>query len=92
MVKGKIVVCTVEKITDNATQLGVYTRNIGGVGMILVEPLAQDLVFQFGTQATLIGQDELEEIQKYIATERYVSKSPKGLMSTQQLMHFIILC
>ncbi|CDP06942.1 unnamed protein product [Coffea canephora] len=70
LVKGKIVVCTVEKITDNATQLGVYTRNIGGVGMILVEPLAQDLVFQFGTQATLIGQDELEEIQKYIATER----------------------
>ncbi|KAL3518526.1 hypothetical protein ACH5RR_021115 [Cinchona calisaya] len=71
LVKGKIIVCAVEKITDNATQLGVYTRNIGSVGMILVEPLAKDLVFQFGTQATLIGQNEFEELQKYIANEKY---------------------
>lgn len=34
--------------------------------MILVDPLLKDVGFQFFIPSTIIGQEEAEELQKYI--------------------------
>ncbi|EXB38468.1 Subtilisin-like protease [Morus notabilis] len=66
LIKGKIVVCTLEAISDNRTEKSVIVRQGGGVGMILVDPLLKDVGFQFVIPSTIIGQEEAEELQKYI--------------------------
>ncbi|GKU93863.1 hypothetical protein SLEP1_g7422 [Rubroshorea leprosula] len=70
LIKGKIVVCTTEALTDNRREKGIFVRQGGGVGIILIDPMAKDIGFQFVIPGTLIGQKEATEIQAYMATEK----------------------
>ncbi|XP_059429002.1 subtilisin-like serine-protease S [Corylus avellana] len=74
MVKGKIVVCTTETFLDNRGEKSIFLRQAGAVGMILVDPPVKDVGFQFVIPGTLIGQEEAEELQAYMITE----KNPVG--------------
>ncbi|OMO89146.1 hypothetical protein COLO4_19915 [Corchorus olitorius] len=70
LITGKIVVCTIETELDNRREKGIFVRQGGGVGMILVDPAAKDVGFQFVLPATLIGQEEATLLQEYMATEK----------------------
>ncbi|KAL5765516.1 hypothetical protein ACOSP7_016133 [Xanthoceras sorbifolium] len=70
LIKGKIVVCTIEDISDNRREKGIFIRQGGGVGMILIDPLVKEVGFQFVIPATLIGQEEAQELQAYMLTEK----------------------
>ncbi|KAK1588594.1 hypothetical protein Q3G72_024861 [Acer saccharum] len=69
LIKGKIVVCTLEKISDDRREKGIFIGQGGGVGMILIDPLVKDVGFQFVIPATLIGQEEAQELQAYMTME-----------------------
>ncbi|OMO49492.1 hypothetical protein CCACVL1_30984 [Corchorus capsularis] len=70
LITGKIVVCTIETELDNRREKGIFVRQGGGVGMILIDPAAKDVGFQFVLPATLIGQEEATLLQEYMATEK----------------------
>ncbi|KAK9153713.1 hypothetical protein Sjap_001193 [Stephania japonica] len=72
LIEGKIVVCTLETIQDNRLKKSIVVKEGGGVGMILIDPLAKELGFQFVIPATLIGQAEAEVLQAYLTMEKYV--------------------
>ncbi|KAI3961002.1 hypothetical protein MKW92_048142 [Papaver armeniacum] len=74
LIKGKIVVCTIETVTDSRREKAIVVRDGGGVGMILIDPLLANVGFQFVIPATLIGQDEALVLQEYLTTE----KNPTG--------------
>ncbi|KAH0996829.1 hypothetical protein GBA52_020693 [Prunus armeniaca] len=77
LIKGKIVVCTFETFTDNRMDKSIVVRQGGGVGMILVDPFLKDVGFQFVIPGTLIGQEEAQELQEYMTTE----KNPVAIIS-----------
>ncbi|OVA03587.1 Peptidase S8/S53 domain [Macleaya cordata] len=70
LIKGKIVVCTIETVTDIRREKSLVVREGGGVGMILIDPIAKDVGFQFVIPATLIGQEEAEVLQEYLTTAK----------------------
>ncbi|TKY67080.1 Subtilisin protease SBT5.3 [Spatholobus suberectus] len=70
LIKGKIVICTIEKFTDDRGEKAKVVRQGGGVGMVLIDHNAKDIGFQFVIPSTLIGQDAVEELQAYIKTEK----------------------
>ncbi|XVF05194.1 hypothetical protein REPUB_Repub05bG0150800 [Reevesia pubescens] len=70
LIKGKIVVCTIETITDIRREKSIVIRQGGGVGMILIDPSAKDVGFQFVLPGTLIGQEEAILLQQYMATDK----------------------
>uniref|UniRef100_A0A2N9ITZ6 Subtilisin-like protease fibronectin type-III domain-containing protein n=1 Tax=Fagus sylvatica TaxID=28930 RepID=A0A2N9ITZ6_FAGSY len=74
LVKGKIVVCTIETFTDNRSEKSIFLRDAGAVGMILIDSAFKDVGFQFVIPGTLIGQEETEELQAYMISE----KNPVG--------------
>ncbi|KAI3896296.1 hypothetical protein MKX03_009660 [Papaver bracteatum] len=74
LIKGKIVVCTIETVTDSRRKKATVVRDGGGVGMILIDRLLANVGFQFVIPATLIGQDEALVLQEYLTTE----KNPTG--------------
>lgn len=55
---------------DNRTEKAISIQQSGGVGIVLVDPLATDIGFQFVLPGTLIGLEEAEELQSYMATEK----------------------
>lgn len=72
LINGKIVICTIERFTDNRREKAIIIRQGGGVGMILIDHNAKDVGFQFVIPSTLIGQDAVEELQAYINTDKWV--------------------
>ncbi|OWM68994.1 hypothetical protein CDL15_Pgr025181 [Punica granatum] len=63
LVKGKIVVCTLEELTDNREEKANTVKVAGGIGIVLVDPLAKDVGFQFaipGSVITPLGAAELQ--------------------------------
>ncbi|KAK8482725.1 hypothetical protein V6N12_044707 [Hibiscus sabdariffa] len=54
LISGKIVVCTIESITDDRKAKSIFIRQGGGVGIILIDPLAKDVGFQFVLPATVL--------------------------------------
>ena len=62
--------CTLEAISDIRREKSIVVSQAGGVGMILVDPVIKDVGFQFVIPATLIGQEEAEELEKYIKTTK----------------------
>ncbi|KAJ7947973.1 Subtilisin-like protease [Quillaja saponaria] len=70
LIKGKIVVCTTEIFTDNRLQKSIFVSQGGGVGMILIDPPAKDVGFQFVIPGTIIGQEAAEELQAYMRDEK----------------------
>ncbi|KAL5974643.1 hypothetical protein ACLOJK_031313 [Asimina triloba] len=73
LIEGKIVVCTIETIR-------VVVKEAGGVGMILIDPVASDVGFEFVIPATLVGAEDAGELQAYLATE----KNPTAIISSSQ--------
>ncbi|KAL2507450.1 Subtilisin-like protease SBT5.3 [Forsythia ovata] len=69
LIKGKIVVCTLEILTDNRREKGIIVKQGGGVGIILVDALAKDVEIQFELPGTLIGQEEAAELQAYMTAQ-----------------------
>lgn len=63
-------VCTIETVTENRREKSIFIRQGGGVGMILIDPSAKEVGFQFVLPGTLIGQEEATMLQKYMATEK----------------------
>ncbi|XP_020215007.1 subtilisin-like protease SBT5.3 [Cajanus cajan] len=70
LIKGKIVICTIEQFSDDRQAKAIEIRQGGGVGMILIDHNAKDIGFQFVIPSTLIGQDAVEVLQAYIKTEK----------------------
>ncbi|KAM7522513.1 hypothetical protein LguiA_012415 [Lonicera macranthoides] len=70
LIKGKIVVCTIETLTDARQEKGLFVKQGGGVGMILIDPAATNLGFQFVVQEASIGVEEAKALQAYLATEK----------------------
>ncbi|XP_051134598.1 subtilisin-like serine-protease S [Andrographis paniculata] len=68
LTKGKIVVCTLRSIFDDRTSKSVAIKEGGGVGIILIDPLAPDIGFQFVLPGTLIGLQEAEQLERYMAS------------------------
>jgi hypothetical protein len=64
------VVCTMETFTDNRSETSIFLRDAGAVGMILIDPAFKDVGFQFVIPGTLIGQEETEELQAYMISEK----------------------
>lgn len=63
-------VCTIETVLDDRKEKSIVIRQGGGVGMILIDPSAKDVGFQFVLPATLIGQEEATLLQEYMASEK----------------------
>ncbi|KAG2397456.1 CO(2)-response secreted protease [Vigna angularis] len=55
LIKGKIVICTIENFSDNRQDKAIEIRKGGGVGMILIDHNAKDVGFQFVIPSTLIA-------------------------------------
>lgn len=70
MIKGKIVVCELQTIFDDRNEKATAIGEGGGVGLILVDPLATDIAFQFSIPGTLISIQEAEKLQAYMASEQ----------------------
>lgn len=70
LIKGKIVICTIETFSDDRRAKAIAIRQGGGVGMILIDHNAKDIGFQFVIPSTLIGQDAVQELQAYIKTDK----------------------
>lgn len=71
LIKGKIVVCMIETVTDSRRQKSIFVREGGGgIGMILIDPSVIDIGFQFVKPSTLISQEEAQELQAYMTTEK----------------------
>ncbi|XP_056168961.1 subtilisin-like serine-protease S [Syzygium oleosum] len=72
LVKGRIVLCMVEVLLrDDRREKAFSVRDAGGVGIILVDPVGQDVGFQFAIPGAVIGQAEAKELQSYMAIEKY---------------------
>lgn len=70
LVKGKIVVCTLEIILDPRNEKARTVKQAGGAGIILVDPLATDIAFQFEIPGTLISIQEAEKLQAYMVSQK----------------------
>ncbi|MFS7908027.1 putative tripeptidyl-peptidase II [Helianthus anomalus] len=69
-IKGRIVVCILEELGDDRDEKLTAVEEGGGVGMILVDPLAKYILRQSVIQSVLIGEAEAEELYKYMTTEK----------------------
>lgn len=63
-------VCTTEVVKDNRREKALTIQQGGGVGMILIDPLIKEVGFQFVILATLIGQEEAQQLQAYMNTDK----------------------
>uniref|UniRef100_A0A7N1A8T2 Uncharacterized protein n=1 Tax=Kalanchoe fedtschenkoi TaxID=63787 RepID=A0A7N1A8T2_KALFE len=71
LVSGKIVVCKTELVSEVRRLKAEAVRASGGVGMILSDPQAKEIGFQFVIPSTIIGKEETEELERYISTEKF---------------------
>ncbi|KAL9998225.1 putative tripeptidyl-peptidase II [Helianthus debilis subsp. tardiflorus] len=69
-IKGRIVVCMLEKLSDDRFEKVTAIEEGGGVGMILIDPVAKYVLGQSVIQSVLIGEAEAEELQTYMKTEK----------------------
>lgn len=57
-------------LRDDRREKAVSVRDAGGLGIILVDPVGQDVGFQFAIPGAVIGQAEAKELQSYMAIEK----------------------
>lgn len=73
LIRGKIVVCNVESLVDDDRGIKAYSVGFnGGVGMILIDPMAKDIPLQFLIATALILPAEAEKLYAYLTKEKYV--------------------
>ncbi|KAI7752947.1 hypothetical protein M8C21_023259 [Ambrosia artemisiifolia] len=70
LIKGRIVVCMLETLNDDRKEKAIAIKEAGGVGMILIDPLAPYVLFQTVVQSVLIGKAEAAVLQSYMDTEK----------------------
>ena len=70
LVKGRIVVCSLEEILDSRNEKGATVKQAGGMGIILVDPLAEDITFQFEIPGTVISIQEAGKLQAYMVSNK----------------------
>lgn len=70
LIKGKIVVCTIEDFSDNRPEKAEIIKQGGGVGMILIDHNAKEIGFQYVIPSTVIGEGAVQELQAYMRTEK----------------------
>ncbi|PWA40352.1 peptidase S8, subtilisin-related protein [Artemisia annua] len=70
LIKGKIVVCKRESLIADRNEKAIAIKEGGGAGMILVDPLAKDILSQFAIPSVLIRHAEAQELQSYMSTEK----------------------
>ncbi|KAL1557626.1 hypothetical protein AAHA92_08181 [Salvia divinorum] len=70
LVKGRIVVCTLEEILDSRNEKAATVKQAGGMGIILVDPLAKDIAFQFEIPGTVISIEEAGKLQAYMVSNQ----------------------
>ncbi|KAK4255226.1 hypothetical protein QN277_008249 [Acacia crassicarpa] len=70
LIKGKIVVCTIETVADDRPAKATVIKQGGGVGMILIDHNAKDVGFQFVIPSTIIGEGAVQELQAYMDTDK----------------------
>ncbi|KAI9396787.1 hypothetical protein POPTR_004G184600v4 [Populus trichocarpa] len=73
---AKIVVCTIEVLTDVRRQKAVAEQLGEGAGMKLIDPIVKEVGFQFVIPGTLIGQEEAQQLQAYMQTQRVLNTKP----------------
>ncbi|XP_076935280.1 subtilisin-like serine-protease S [Bidens hawaiensis] len=69
-IKGKIVVCMLEKLNDDRKEKAIEVKKGGGAGMIIIDPIGKYVLFQSVIPSVLIGNTEAEELQTYMKTEK----------------------
>ncbi|KAH8510398.1 hypothetical protein H0E87_008094 [Populus deltoides] len=87
VVPAKIVVCTIEVLTDVRRQRAVAVQLGGGAGMKLIDPIVKEIGFQFVIPGTLIGQEEAQQLQAYMQTQRTKHTSFTIGIQLQELLH-----
>ncbi|KAK6936201.1 Peptidase S8 propeptide/proteinase inhibitor I9 [Dillenia turbinata] len=70
LIKGKIVVCTIEAITDNRRAKATFVKQGGGVGMILIDANVKGIGFQFEIPGTIILQAAADQLLAYMSAEK----------------------
>ncbi|KAG9455068.1 hypothetical protein H6P81_007972 [Aristolochia fimbriata] len=70
LVKGKIVICAIERFSDSRGLKARVVKELGGVGMILLDPMGIDVGFQFVIPTTIIGLDEAKQLLAYLSIEK----------------------
>ncbi|KAG9158119.1 hypothetical protein Leryth_000275 [Lithospermum erythrorhizon] len=68
LIKGKIIVCMLETVFEDRREKAVFIKKGGGVGIILIDPLAEDLLVQFVIQGVVISPEAAPELLAYIAS------------------------
>ncbi|KAL2334145.1 hypothetical protein Fmac_015358 [Flemingia macrophylla] len=69
--KGKVLVCRhVESSTESKVQKSKIVKNAGGVGMILIDEMDQDVAIPFVIPSAIVGKKTGERILSYLRTTR----------------------
>ncbi|GLJ55132.1 hypothetical protein SUGI_1183210 [Cryptomeria japonica] len=69
-VKGKVVVCTISEGKDFRYLKGQEVKRAGGVGIIVIDPIENDVEFQFVIPGTEIGAEQGAQLMAYMASEK----------------------
>ncbi|GKB30682.1 subtilisin-like protease SBT5.3, partial [Tanacetum coccineum] len=70
LIKGKIMVCKLESLIAHRNEKAIAIKEGGGVGMILMDPLAKDVLSQFVIPSVLFRDAEAQELQSYMSIEK----------------------
>nr|GEY56608.1 subtilisin-like protease SBT5.3 [Tanacetum cinerariifolium] len=70
LMKGKIVVCKLKSLIADRNKIAIAIKEGGAVGMILMDPLAKDVLSQFVIPSVLIRDAEAQELQSYMSIEK----------------------
>lgn len=68
MIRGKIVICSIERIRDDRPEEAREVQRAGGLGMILIDPIGIDIVFEFAIPSALIGTTEAQALLAYVTS------------------------
>lgn len=71
LIKGKIVICNVEALTDSRQEKLAVVTEAGAVGIIVVFEAFKDIGIQFPIPGAIVGQDEGILLQQYVDAEKY---------------------
>jgi hypothetical protein len=74
LVGGKIVVCTLQSLSDNAADKSTEVKEQGGVGMVLItNGVADTLIYEFDIPTSIItNEGEASRLDMYMRSTLWV--------------------